>query len=57
MQVDAIMALRAELMELTEKLRRAEADRTQMETDISGLRSQVTGGTGLLPCRQHVVDF
>mmetsp|Transcript_12291 Transcript_12291/g.30037 ORF Transcript_12291/g.30037 Transcript_12291/m.30037 type:complete len:870 (-) Transcript_12291:348-2957(-) len=41
MQVDQIMALRAELMDMQEKLRGAENAKVSLESDISGLREAV----------------
>jgi hypothetical protein len=40
-QVEQILALRTNLMEAAEKLRRSEAERAQLEGDISSLRQQV----------------
>lgn len=40
-QVDQIMSLRGELMETQEKLRHAENDKLQLDTDIQGLKDGV----------------
>jgi DNA repair ATPase RecN len=40
-QVEQILNLRTDLMEAAEKLRRSEAERQQLETDITSLRQQV----------------
>ena len=40
-QVDQIMSLRAELMENQERLRHAENDKLQLETDIQSLKDNV----------------
>jgi len=42
-QVDAIMALRAELAEVNEKLRASEANKAGLEADITSLQTQVMG--------------
>lgn len=42
-QVEQILNLRTDLMEAAEKLRRSEAERQQLDTDITGLRQQVCG--------------
>lgn len=41
LQVEQILNLRTDLMEAAEKLRRSEADRQQLDTDIVSLRQQV----------------
>lgn len=50
-QVDQILAMRGELVEATEKVRRLEAEKEQLDTDISSLKQQVRrrleGGCGL----------
>lgn len=40
-QVEQILNLRTDLMEAAEKLRRSEAERQQLDTDITSLRQQV----------------
>jgi hypothetical protein len=40
-QVEQILGLRGDLMEASEKLRRSETDRQQLEADIAGLKQQV----------------
>lgn len=42
------MLLRTDLMETTEKLRRAESDKASLETDINSLKQQVSYGKGKL---------
>lgn len=43
LQVEQILNLRTDLMEAAEKLRRSEAERQTLETDITSLRQQVRG--------------
>jgi hypothetical protein len=43
LQVEQILSLRSDLMEATEKLRRAESDKQQAEADIASLKQQVRG--------------
>jgi hypothetical protein len=48
LQVEQILNLRTDLMEAAEKLRRSEAERQTLETDITSLRQQV--GRSDIPC-------
>lgn len=41
LQVEQILSLRSDLMEVSEKLRRAEAEKQQAEADIASLKQQV----------------
>ncbi|GBF96803.1 flagellar associated protein [Raphidocelis subcapitata] len=41
LQIDQILAMRGELVETTEKVRRLEADKAALEADVAGLRQQI----------------
>lgn len=56
LQVGQILNLRTDLMEAAEKLRRSEAERQTLETDITSLRQQVCswpGASQLSQCGQQ----
>jgi len=40
-QVDQILSMRSELVETTEKVRRLESEKEQLETDMGALKQQV----------------
>lgn len=55
LQVEQILNLRTDLMEAAEKLRRSEAERQTLETDITSLRQQVRSSAAPgVRCRQAV---